>query len=73
MTVAGIAFVAFEAVGPLGAACIVVASAVGMTVDSLLGATIEGRVTGNQGVNFLATLAAAGMGVVLASAIGLSI
>ena len=73
MTVAAIAFVAFEAVGPLGAACIVVASAVGMTVDSLLGATIEGRVTGNQGVNFLATLAAAGMGVVLASAIGLSI
>jgi len=73
LTVAGIAFVAFEAVGPLGAACIVAASAVGMTVDSLLGATIEDRVTGNQGVNFLATLAAAGSGVLLASAIGLSI
>jgi uncharacterized membrane protein len=29
---------------------------VGMTVDSLLGATIEGGRLGNQWVNFLATL-----------------
>ncbi|PSP23822.1 DUF92 domain-containing protein [Halobacteriales archaeon QH_10_65_19] len=71
--VAGIALVAFDAVAPLGAACIVAASVVGMTVDSVLGATIEGRLTGNQGVNFLATLAAAGVGVVFATVIGLSI
>ncbi len=30
-----------------------------MTVDSLLGATLEGSVLGNQGVNFLATLSGA--------------
>ena len=73
LTVAGIAFVGFDAVGALGALCVVAASAVGMTVDSLLGATIEGRVTGNQGVNFLATLAAAVMGIALAASVGLSI
>lgn len=30
-----------------------------MTVDSLLGATLEGTLLGNQGVNFLATLSGA--------------
>jgi len=42
-----------------------------MTVDSVLGATVEGTVVGNQGVNTLATLAAAITGVALALAASL--
>ncbi|AWB27287.1 DUF92 domain-containing protein [Halococcoides cellulosivorans] len=53
-----LAVLTFPSVGALGALVIVGAGVVGMTVDSLLGATIEGRVVGNQGVNFLATAAA---------------
>jgi uncharacterized protein (TIGR00297 family) len=71
--VAAIALVGFEGVTPVGSAAIVAAGAAGMTVDSLLGATIEGRVCGNQGVNFLATLAAALVGAALASTLGLSL
>lgn len=69
--IAGIAAVFFEPVGPLGVAVVVAAGVVGMTVDSLLGATIEGRLVGNQGVNFLATLTAAVAGGLLAAATGL--
>jgi uncharacterized membrane protein len=50
---------------------IVAAGVAGMTVDSLLGATVEGRLFGNQGVNLLATLAAAVAGAALAVATGL--
>jgi uncharacterized protein (TIGR00297 family) len=57
--IAGIGFVAFDGISASGAGIIVLAGVAGMTVDSILGATIEGRVCGNQGVNFLATLAAA--------------
>ena len=57
--VAAIAYGLFPAVGAPGAAIIVAAGIAGMTVDSLLGATLEGTVLGNQGVNFLATLAGA--------------
>ncbi|WP_440770736.1 DUF92 domain-containing protein [Natronorubrum sp. DTA28] len=57
--VAGISYVLFPEVGVVGAAVIVAAGIVGMTVDSLLGATLEGHVLGNQGVNFLATLSGA--------------
>ena len=57
--VAGLSFVLFDAVGPTEALVIVAAGFVGMTVDSLLGATLEGSLLGNQGVNFLATLAGA--------------
>ncbi|MFB6228098.1 MAG: TIGR00297 family protein [Halobacteriales archaeon] len=39
------------------AGVIVAAGVLGMLVDSILGATIEGRWIGNQAVNFLATLA----------------
>ncbi|MFW6017807.1 MAG: DUF92 domain-containing protein [Halapricum sp.] len=55
--IAGIGVVAFG-LGPRGIGVVVGAGLVGMTVDSLLGATIEGRLVGNQGVNFLATLSA---------------
>ena len=57
--VAAIATGLFPEVGIVGAAIIVAAGIAGMTVDSLLGATLEGSVLGNQGVNFLATLSGA--------------
>ena len=57
--VAVIAFAFFPEVETVGAAVIVAAGFVGMTVDSLLGATLEGSLLGNQGVNFLATLSGA--------------
>jgi uncharacterized protein (TIGR00297 family) len=54
--VAAIAAASFG--GSLPAAGVIVAAGVlGMLVDSVLGATIEGRWIGNQAVNFLATLA----------------
>lgn len=65
--VAGITVTLFPEVGVVGAVVIVGAGFLGMTVDSLLGATVEGRWVGNQSVNFLATLAGAlfGAGFVL--------
>lgn len=51
--------VAFFDLTALGAGIIVLAGVVGMTVDSLLGATVEGPLLDNMAVNFLATLAAA--------------
>ncbi|MFC7070821.1 DUF92 domain-containing protein [Halobaculum lipolyticum] len=52
------------------AAAVVLAGVVGMTVDSLLGATVEGDVLGNQAVNTLATLSGAVAGVLLAVLVG---
>jgi len=40
---------------PVVGAVVVAAGIVGMTADSVAGATIEGRVIGNQAVNFIAT------------------
>jgi uncharacterized protein (TIGR00297 family) len=64
--VAAIGAVAFDTIGTTGAAAIVAAGVIGMTIDSLLGATFEGLLFGNQGVNFLSTLAAALIGAGLA-------
>lgn len=50
----------------IGGAVVVVAGVAGMTVDSLLGAVIEGDRVGNQAVNFLATLAGALVALALA-------
>ena len=54
----------------VGAGIVLAAGFVGMTVDSLLGAAVEGDLLGNQSVNFAATLAGAvaavGFGVLLA-------
>ncbi len=47
-----------------GAAVIMVAGFIGMFVDSVLGAALEGRWVGNQGVNFFATLAGALVGTI---------
>lgn len=43
-------------VTPAGAAVVAVAGTVGMFADSVLGATLEGWLIGNQAVNFLSTL-----------------
>jgi uncharacterized protein (TIGR00297 family) len=65
--VAAIAFVFFD-ISLLGAGVIVLAGVVGMTVDSLLGATMEGDLLDNMSVNFLATLAASIVATVLSLA-----
>jgi uncharacterized protein (TIGR00297 family) len=70
--VAAIALAGFDTVQTAGAAVIVAAGIGGMTVDSILGATIEGRLVGNQGVNLLATLAAALLGGGLAVGFGVA-
>ena len=67
--IAGIAGALFDPVDAVGAAVVRGAGVAGMTVDSLLGATIEGGVVDNQGVNLLATVAAAVVGVGLAVAV----
>jgi uncharacterized protein (TIGR00297 family) len=59
LVIAGIAAAMFQPVDAVGAGVVVAAGAVGMTVDSLLGATVEGWLLENEGVNFAATLAAA--------------
>ena len=69
--IAGIGAATLETVGAVGAALILTCGFVGMTVDSVLGATVEGTVVGNQGVNTLATLAAALTGVGAALAVSL--
>jgi uncharacterized protein (TIGR00297 family) len=69
--IAGIAGVAFGVIAVPGTALVLGAGVLGMTVDSVLGATIEGRWVGNEGVNLLATLAAAIGAAAGALAVGL--
>jgi uncharacterized protein (TIGR00297 family) len=64
--VAVIAMALFDSVGLAGAIVVALAGASGMTMDSLLGATLEGDALGNQSVNFLATLTGALVGAGLA-------
>jgi uncharacterized protein (TIGR00297 family) len=71
--IAALAYVASPSITVIPAVAIVAAGAVGMTVDSLLGALIEGRYVGNQGVNFLATLSAAIFGGAIAIVFGFSL
>ncbi|MFC6754750.1 DUF92 domain-containing protein, partial [Halorubrum tibetense] len=66
--VAAIAAVGIPIGDPLvGGAVVFLAGVVGMTVDSLLGALIEGERVGNQAVNFLATLSGAVVAVATGS------
>lgn len=66
LLVGGIAAVGMPVGGlVVGGGIVVLAGVVGMTVDSLLGASIEGDRVGNQAVNFLATLAGAAVAVAL--------
>ena len=71
--VALIAVALFDSVGSAGGGVILAAGVAGMTVDSLLGATIEGGRLGNQSVNFLATLSGAVVGAGLSVAVGLPV
>ncbi len=68
--VAGIGLVA--GAGLVGVVVVVVAGVVGTTVDSLLGVVLEGPVLGNQGVNFLATFAAALVASLVTATAGVS-
>ncbi|WP_128476276.1 DUF92 domain-containing protein [Halorussus pelagicus] len=56
----------FGSVDAVGALVVAAAGVSGMTIDSLLGATLEGDALSNQGVNFLATLSGALVGAGLA-------
>ncbi len=62
----------FTSVGTTGAMVVIAAGIAGMTVDSLVGATLEGEYFGNQSVNFLATLSGGVVGVVLALLLALA-
>ncbi|MHC3437972.1 DUF92 domain-containing protein [Natrialbaceae archaeon A-gly3] len=57
--VATLSLALFPEVGAIGAIVVAAAGVAGMTVDSVLGATLEGAIIDNQGVNFLATLSGA--------------
>jgi uncharacterized protein (TIGR00297 family) len=71
-TVAGAAYLLFDAVGPAGLGVVALAGVVGMTVDSLLGATVEGRLVGNGAVNLAATLTGALVAAAAAVALGIA-
>jgi len=62
-----------DLVGMAGGGVVLVSGVAGMTVDSLLGATIEGDRLGNQSVNFLATLSGAVVGAGLAVVAGVPV
>jgi len=68
--IAAIALVMFDLVDPVGAGIVLAAGFGGMTVDSLLGATVEGRWLENEGVNFAATVSGALVAAGLAIAAG---
>jgi uncharacterized protein (TIGR00297 family) len=68
--IAAIAFAMFDLVDPAGAGIVLAAGFGGMTVDSLLGATVEGRWLENEGVNFAATVSGALVAAGLAIAAG---
>ena len=58
--------------GPLTATAIAIGGVAGITVDSILGATVEGDRLGNQGVNFLATVGGAAGAITAAIVLGLA-
>ncbi len=60
--IAVMAFVLFAEIGVLGATLVFVAGVGGMFADSLLGATLEGELLANDGVNLLATAIGAMLG-----------
>jgi uncharacterized protein (TIGR00297 family) len=68
VVVAGVAFGLLPGVSTLGAVAVAAGGVVGMTVDSVLGATVEGPEFGNEAVNFAATLVGAVVSVATALA-----
>lgn len=67
--VAAFAYLLFPDVTLAGASVVLVGGIVGMTADSLLGATIEGDRIGNEAVNFTATVVGALVSTVAALAV----
>ncbi|MGM0590649.1 MAG: DUF92 domain-containing protein [Halobacteriota archaeon] len=68
VAIALVSVVVFPPVTPaLGLAIVALGGVVGMTADSVLGATLEGERFGNQMVNFLATFTGATASIVLAA------
>ena len=67
--VGAISFAAFS-LSPTGTGVVVLAGVCGMVVDSLLGATVEGALLDNKGVNFVATSVAGGVAAALAVGVG---
>ncbi|OYR44236.1 MULTISPECIES: DUF92 domain-containing protein [unclassified Halorubrum] len=63
LLVGGLAAVGMPLGDLVGGGVVVLAGVAGMTVDSLLGALVEGDRIGNQTVNFLATLSGAAVAV----------
>lgn len=64
----GFVFFAFGELGRAAFVAVVLSSIVGMIVDSILGATIEGHAKiGNNSVNFISTLVAAAIAFLLAA------
>ncbi len=70
--IGGLALDAFGAIETPGTVLIVFAGISGMMIDSLLGATLEGKVLGNGSVNFIATLSGGFIAGLLAIGIGLA-
>jgi uncharacterized protein (TIGR00297 family) len=71
LLVGGLAAVGMPVGDPaVGGGLVVLAGVAGMTVDSVLGAVVEGERVGNQAVNFLATLS--GAAVAVAAALGVA-
>lgn len=71
LAIGALAAVLLSPLGPVGGAVVALGGGIGMTVDSVLGATVEGGPVGNAGVNFGATLAGALAAAGLALAAGL--
>jgi len=70
-TIGGLALVLLPEIALAGGILVAVGGAVGMTLDSVLGATVEGSQLGNAGVNFGATLGGAIATAAMAIAVGL--
>ena len=70
LTIALLSFLLFPTFGPVYIGIVCIAGVAGMMADSLFGATIEGKRIGNQGVNLLATITGALVGLVLAIGLG---
>lgn len=68
--IAAIAGLLFVDVSTMGVGVVVTAGVVGMTVDSLLGATLEGQFLENEGVNLVATCSGAVTAGALAVGLG---
>lgn len=71
VVIGGIALTLGGSTNPIVLGVIVIAGVAGMFADSLLGATLEEVVLGNEGVNLLATLVGAVIALLLGIGIGL--